>query len=189
MCRKLQLHPQEAYAEPVIAPPADKPEATREFSVGTSEGLPQHAGPLAPSVSIDIEQGLTAELEDELIGALRQSVDEETGKSTPGTGTVEEAPSVDAFADITEEVEPYEARGPAIAETTSNEAEFRWQEERAHAQQAPEPAVPYTEPDLTRYPEATAAPLVNTPSSVAPPVAPVRNTKRKPGKCPQTCNR
>lgn len=31
---------------------------------------------LAPSVSLDLEQNLTAELEDELIGALRQSVDE-----------------------------------------------------------------------------------------------------------------
>jgi len=170
------LHPQEAYVEPVLAPPVEKREATREFSVGTSEGLPQQAGPLAPSVSIDIEQGLTAELEDELIGALRQSVDEEVGKSTPGTGTVEEAPTVDAFADITEEIEPYEARGSAIAETPSNEAEFRWQEERAPAQQAPEPAVPYSEPDLTRYPETTGAPLVNKPSSATPPVAPVRNT-------------
>jgi hypothetical protein len=37
---------------------------------------------LAPSLSIDLEQNLTAELEDELIGALRQSVDE----SKPAAG-------------------------------------------------------------------------------------------------------
>ncbi|MBN9670467.1 SPOR domain-containing protein [Roseibium aggregatum] len=33
---------------------------------------------LAPSLSLDLEENLTAELEDELIGALRQSVDQQT---------------------------------------------------------------------------------------------------------------
>lgn len=172
-------HPPETYVEPVLEPHVDKPEPARDFSGGVVGAFPQRSEPLAPRVAIDIEQGLTAELEDELIGALRQSVDEEVAKSAPATGTVEEAPSVDAFADITEEVEPYEVRGPASAETPSNEAEFRWQEERAAAQQAPEPAVPYTEPDLTRYPETAGTPLANTPSSVAPPVAPVRNTTER----------
>jgi hypothetical protein len=44
-----------------------------DSSVDTGLGEPST---LAPSLSIDLEQNLTAELEDELIGALRQSVDE-----------------------------------------------------------------------------------------------------------------
>ncbi len=38
---------------------------------------------LAPSVTLRLEENLTAELEDELIGALRQSVDEPSGQPEP----------------------------------------------------------------------------------------------------------
>lgn len=46
---------------------------------------------LAPSVALDLEQNLTAELEDELIGALRQSVDETQPASQPNVGFEDEA--------------------------------------------------------------------------------------------------
>jgi len=73
-----------APASPVSAAPAEpylqKPE--EPYPVDQPEtGFDDIADPadktnLTPSVSLDLEQNLTAELEDELIGALRQSVDE-----------------------------------------------------------------------------------------------------------------
>jgi hypothetical protein len=53
---------------------------------------------LAPSVALDLEQNLTAELEDELIGALRQSVDESQPEGQSNTsfgGDVESAAPVE----------------------------------------------------------------------------------------------
>ncbi|MEE4013804.1 SPOR domain-containing protein [Roseibium sp. FZY0029] len=47
---------------------------------------------LAPSVALDLEQNLTAELEDELIGALRQSVDETQPAVQPNVSFKGEAP-------------------------------------------------------------------------------------------------
>lgn len=55
---------------------------------------------LAPKVALDLEQNLTAELEDELIGALRQSVDEEIA---PEPAEAEDnLVSSDPFDEITE---------------------------------------------------------------------------------------
>ncbi|POF29375.1 SPOR domain-containing protein [Roseibium marinum] len=63
-------------AEPLPPNPADPYQDYRQFSAPAEiPGAEDRTG-LAPSVSLDLEQNLTAELEDELIGALRQSVDE-----------------------------------------------------------------------------------------------------------------
>ncbi len=166
--------PPEAYIEPAPVPQVDKTDAQRGFAGGTGGPFPQRTEPLAPRVAIDLEQGLSAELEDELIGALRQSVDEEVGKSVPAGNTAEEAPSTDAFADITEDVAHDDVRSPANAETPVSESEFRWIEDRAPSQLPAEPAVPQREPDPTRYPQTAGTPLAGAGVSVAPPVAPVR---------------
>lgn len=164
----------EAYIEPAHEPQVDKTDAQNDFAGGTGGSFPQRAEPLAPRVAIDLEQGLSAELEDELIGALRQSVDEEVGKSIPADKPAEAAPATDAFADITEDVEHYEVRSPANAETPVSDDDFRWNEERALSQPPAEPAVPQREPDLTRYSQTASTPLAGAGVSVAPPVAPVR---------------
>lgn len=60
----------------------------------------QESTVLAPKVALDLEQNLTAELEDELIGALRQSVDEEIA---PEPAEAEDnLVSSDPFDEITE---------------------------------------------------------------------------------------
>lgn len=157
-------NPRETYIEPVLAPPADIAKPARELSEGTIGGSPQNSAPLAPGVAIDIEQGLTAELEDELIGALRQSVDEEVGKSAPGMQPGDASAFSDAFADITEEAEPYTAHSPSIAETALNEEDVRWHEEQAPSQ-----------PDVTRHAQASGAPFNTASSAEASPVVAVRN--------------
>jgi len=60
--------------------PFERPDVSLEdFEEISGEAEDVTAGTsLAPSLSLDLEQNLTAELEDELIGALRQSVDEQT---------------------------------------------------------------------------------------------------------------
>ncbi|WP_297583358.1 SPOR domain-containing protein [Roseibium sp.] len=49
----------------------------RPIETGFSSAASGEQTSLAPSVALDLEQNLTAELEDELIGVLRQSVDED----------------------------------------------------------------------------------------------------------------
>ncbi|MEL7529090.1 MAG: SPOR domain-containing protein, partial [Pseudomonadota bacterium] len=173
------VHSPQTYVEPVLEPTAEQTETPTDFAGGTSGVFPQRAEPLAPNVAIDIEQGLTAELEDELIGALRQSVDEEVGKASPGAEAVEIAAAADAFADITEEAEPYGVRTPANAETPVREEEFHWKEEPAAPQPPAEPAVSFRDPDLTRYPVATGGPSANADVAAATPVAPVRHPSER----------
>lgn len=90
--------PQETAAAPTHVPVAPvEPEAPRrESSPGQVAPFERVAAndqtSLSPTLSIDLEQNLTAELEDELIGALRQSVDDTQPVSTPQPT----APSVDS---------------------------------------------------------------------------------------------
>ncbi|MHA7772721.1 SPOR domain-containing protein [Roseibium sp. M-1] len=67
----------QAYSEPAQA--SDQVLPFRSSLAGAAQPDPVAANDrsyLAPAVTLDLEQSLTAELEDELIGALRQSVDE-----------------------------------------------------------------------------------------------------------------
>ncbi|WP_299813507.1 SPOR domain-containing protein [uncultured Roseibium sp.] len=66
----------EELAEPHSPRPADPYQDYRQTSESVEIPGAEERSVLAPSVSLDLEQNLTAELEDELIGALRQSVDE-----------------------------------------------------------------------------------------------------------------
>lgn len=93
--------------EPVTAP-----------AMSASAGLVQDHDPnnsvLAPRVALDLEQNLSAELEDELIGALRNSVDEENAQAPVETEVAAaEMPAVtsDAFDEITEIEAPEEIHG------------------------------------------------------------------------------
>jgi sporulation related protein len=65
---RLAEHP----VEPLVQSHGD-PHLNATQPVHQDAGVQTH---LAPSVALDLEQNLTAELEDELIGALRQSVDD-----------------------------------------------------------------------------------------------------------------
>lgn len=58
----------------VVEPQTPTFEQPSTHSLGSQESETQ--APLTSSVALDLEQNLTAELEDELIGALRQSVDD-----------------------------------------------------------------------------------------------------------------
>lgn len=65
---------------------------------------------LAPSVAMDLEQNLTAELEDELIGALRQSVDETQPVAEPAG----------SFSAETQDAAPAEPAAPLYAREKSD---------------------------------------------------------------------
>lgn len=65
-----------------FAPEPVRPDASAELAENS------YRAALNPSVSIDLEQNLTAELEDELIGALRQAVDDQSaGRAKSGQDT------------------------------------------------------------------------------------------------------
>ncbi|TYC50356.1 hypothetical protein FMN50_23050 [Rhodobacterales bacterium] len=114
----------EAVKAPEVAEPAQArpshvsslwPKGPSDFGVQSASARVAEPAPAAdpepqavqprthPSVSLDLEQNLTAELEDELIGALRQAVDDHsTGRSPttqePSASRAEPAPSSHAYA-------------------------------------------------------------------------------------------
>ena len=111
----------EQAAEPVqpVAPPVGVSHAPVDHVVQfrTPQAAAVQAEPegandksyLAPSDAMDLEQNLTAELEDELIGALRQSVDETHPASAPDMG----------YADEVEEAAPQTPSIPVMPTASS----------------------------------------------------------------------
>lgn len=79
--------PQATTATPTHDAPVEPEARLSEISPGQAVPFERVAAndqtSLSPPLSVDLEQNLTAELEDELIGALRQSVDDTPPVSTP----------------------------------------------------------------------------------------------------------
>lgn len=84
----------ETPSEPSVQPPLGA-QPVETLSTQRAAEAPTH---LTPSVALDLEQNLTAELEDELIGALRQSVDDGPASSDPFSEIPEVAPQVQVQA-------------------------------------------------------------------------------------------
>lgn len=162
----------EPVREPLVEPSGYRTETAGEPAVGFARNDQNAAAPLAPSVAMDIEQSLTAELEDELIGALRQSVDEEVAK--PAVAPMEEAASTDAFADITEAVVDHDVSATFAAEPAARVEETRWSEESATRQPLAEAPSSYLEPDLTNRIGQTGVGTGNPDFSAMSQVAPAR---------------
>ncbi|MES0808784.1 SPOR domain-containing protein [Roseibium sp. SCPC15] len=159
---KVNVHPD--FGSPVHAYQVNPVGSEQPDAVATVE----ETG-LAPSVSLDLEQNLTAELEDELIGAFRQSVDDETTEDEKHW-----APHVPEERDL---VEKNPVAGPQPVEHIPEisqqifprpTVEIAEEEEinlnAVTAETAPQPVAPPVEHEVSGSEEqgpATEAPVVN----------------------------
>jgi|GEM_PF-1909051 len=130
---KVQLSTSPAFPVEPLAPapaPAEaiKPAPAPSESLVKAPVISNKAPGLAPDVALDLEQNLTAELEDELIGALRQSVDEDLGTEDP-SGASEPVES-DPFAEITEPEEPVHTTSPTATDSFAANDRFHFEAPR-----------------------------------------------------------
>lgn len=138
-------------AEPRPVPPS---EPVREPQGRFEPVAANDRSSLAPTLSVDLEQNLTAELEDELIGALRHSVDE----TRPFAGQPETESAPDLPEPTAPQPDPFAYTGASL-DTGKPAASAPAFGEGFHFD--PQPAAPAVQ-------DAEVAPVVSAPSVAAP---------------------
>ncbi|WP_172670814.1 SPOR domain-containing protein [Labrenzia sp. DG1229] len=135
---------------------------------------------LAPKVALDLEQNLTAELEDELIGALRQSVDEEIAPEPVEAGDA--LVSSDPFDEITEFEAPDELAStqPAAFSLPRNDTYVRTPAELLEQVRQTAPS------DDTHVPERRQLPVERPREHPVQIIQPERTVERRLNSVPET---